>query len=256
MILRSRVDSYTSAASSSPTHTDGLFREEQDTERVSERQAAYDWLPLTLRSPYLAILVTTTVCLSALVFYLTVKSSRDHGISDDNNSALTFSSWRFLPMLIATVYSLLVATTVNDVRRTEISARLSRPRGASAAHTICMPTRSWWNDLCDAWSKKKNGGERSWALLSASVINLLALLVVSPLPAILLFLANTQFTALTDFNKMHEVQNLITTPAANEMVTFRTTIAAVLKVPLPGCRLSMQLFPFGLLPSVSHPWQP
>jgi len=91
-----------------------------------------------------------------------------------------------------------------------------------------MPTRSWWNDPSDAWSKKKNEGTRSWALLSASMINLLALLVVSPLSAILLFPANTQFTALTAFNKMHEVHDLIITPAAYEMVTFRTTIAAVL----------------------------
>ncbi|KAH0367724.1 hypothetical protein KCU65_g4438, partial [Aureobasidium melanogenum] len=91
-----------------------------------------------------------------------------------------------------------------------------------------MPIRSWWNDASDGWSKRKNGGNRSWALLFASMSNLLALLVISPLSAILVFPANTQFSKTTSFQEAREVQNLTTTPATSEVVTFRTTIAAVL----------------------------
>jgi hypothetical protein len=202
--------------------------EEQDLGSTPEPREPYVWLPLALRPSYLKILVVVSLVLGIVVIYLTAKSLNDHGICDDRNSAMTFFSWRFLPTLVATVYSRLVAILVNDVRRTEIFARLSSREGASAAYTVCMPTRSWWNDPFDAWSKKKNGGKRSWALLSASVANLLALLVISPLSAIYLSPAETQFPTPTTFSRAREVGDTTSISPASGMIMFRTTIAAVL----------------------------
>jgi hypothetical protein len=158
----------------------------------------------------------------------TRKSVRNHGICDDKDSATTFFSWRFLPTLVATVYSLLVANLAIDVRRTEIFARLSSPNGVSAAHTVCMPTRSWWNDLFDAWSKKENSGKRSWALLSASIANLLALLIISPLSAIDLSPVDTQYITPITLLRARELGEMSEVSTASKMVIFRTTIGAVL----------------------------
>lgn len=202
--------------------------EEQHLTPPLEFQDSLEWLPLTLRSSYLELLIGVSIFLSAVVFYLTAKSLEDHGIRDDDNSATIFFSWRFLPTLVATVYSLFVTTLINDVRRTEIFARLSNPEGASAAYTVCMSTRSWWNDPFDAWSKKKNNGKRSWALLSSSTANLLALLVISPLSAIFLYPADTLLSTSITFLRAREAENTIITPTPSEMITFRTTIAAVL----------------------------
>jgi hypothetical protein len=131
-------------------HVDGPSTEEQDLGPTSEPQASYTWLPPTLKGSDLQFLFGVTLLPSGVVFYFTRKSVRHHGICDNKDSTTTFLSWRFLPNLVATVYSLLVANLAIDVRRTEIFARLSNTDGASAAYTVCMPTRSWWNDPFDA----------------------------------------------------------------------------------------------------------
>ncbi|TIA16947.1 hypothetical protein D6C81_05754 [Aureobasidium pullulans] len=212
--------------------------EYSDENPSSEREAAAvfgpqkfdDWLPLTLRLPYLAFLTGTSVLLSALVFYLTITSFRNQGLGDNDDSATRFFEWRFLPTLIATIYSLLVATLVNDVRRTECFARLSNSKGASAVHTICLPSRAWWNDPADAWSKNKNNGIRSWSLLCASVVNIAALLVVSPLSAILLSPVIIRFTTPTSFSTLRFSDPGVT-PNSSDLIVFRTTIAALLNEP-------------------------
>ncbi|THX54559.1 hypothetical protein D6D06_05427 [Aureobasidium pullulans] len=212
--------------------------EYSDENPSSEREAAAvfgpqkfdDWLPLTLRLPYLAFLTGTSVLLSALVFYLTITSFKNQGLGDNDDSATRFFEWRFLPTLIATIYSSLVATLVNDVRRTECFARLSNPKGASAVHTICLPSRAWWNDPADAWSKNKNNGIRSWSLLCASVVNIAALLVVSPLSAILLSPVTIRFTTPTSFSTLRFSDPGVT-PNSSDLIVFRTTIAALLNEP-------------------------
>jgi hypothetical protein len=112
-------------------HSGEPICEKQDLAAMFEPQEVHEWLPLPLRPSYLEFLSCVSLLLSGVVFYLTIRSSEDHGICDNDNSAVTFFSWRFLPTLVATVYSLLVATLVNDVRRTEIFARLSDPEGAT-----------------------------------------------------------------------------------------------------------------------------
>jgi hypothetical protein len=58
--------------------------------------------------------------------------------------------------------------------------------------------------------------------------NLLALLVISPLSAIFLFPTETQFSTPMTFSRAREVGNTTDISTASEMVTFRTTIAAIL----------------------------
>jgi hypothetical protein len=120
-------------------HSGEPICEEQDLAAMFEPEEVHEWLPLPLRPSYLEFLSCVSLLLSGVVFYLTIRSSEHHGICDNNKSAATFFSWRFLPTLVATVYSLLVATLVNDVRRTEIFARLSDPEGAPQRTPCACP---------------------------------------------------------------------------------------------------------------------
>lgn len=144
------------------------------------------WMPITLRLSYLGSLFVLTVVLGVVVIGLTAYSRAHSGLCEDNGSATLFFSWRFLPTLIAVIYVVLVETMVQDIRRTEVFARLSRRNPASASNSVCWPVRSWWNDPVDAISKEKNNGHRSWALFFASLINIVGFLIISPLSAALL----------------------------------------------------------------------
>jgi hypothetical protein len=215
---------------SSDFDVDGPLLEKQEMGPTPEPQASYTWLPPALRGLYLRCLFVVSLLLSGTVFYFTRKSAIHHGICDNKDSAAIFFSWRFLPTLVAMMYSLLIADLANDVRRTEILARLSSPNGASAAHTICMPTRSWRKDPFDAWNKRKNNGKRSWALLSASIANLLALLIISPLSTNFVSPVDTRFATPITLLRARELGEMTELSTASPMVTSLTTIGAVLNL--------------------------
>ncbi|KAI4716309.1 hypothetical protein E4T48_07491, partial [Aureobasidium sp. EXF-10727] len=155
-------------------------------------------------------------------------SARNDGLGNDKDSSALFFGWRFSPTLIATIYALLVGSMLNDVRRTEIFARLSRPGGANATHTLCFPARAWWNDPFDALSKTKNNGVRSLALLFASLVNIVVLLVVSPLSAGFLSPVNVLISKDAHF------QSAALTPGSQwqtdtfDSVVFRTVAGSIL----------------------------
>jgi hypothetical protein len=139
----------------------------------------FEWLPTTLRPYFLAFFVVVALCLAIVVGSLTYRSSTSNGVASDDGSPGLFFLWRFAPTLLATIYTLIAGSILNDVRRTEIFARLSKPGGASAAATICISSRAWWYDPVDALSTAKNGQQRSWALFFASVIFITSLSISS-----------------------------------------------------------------------------
>lgn len=211
-----------------------IFNFDQNTSNEHEKEQAVDtkllrnelkettWLPLTLRLPYLSFLFALSLFLGVLVLSLTMYSNRNHGLGNDNDSSILLFGWRFSPTLVATIYGLLVASLLTDVRRTEIFAQLSKPGGASGENTLCFPSRSWWNDPIDALSKDR----RSWALFVTSVLYILAL-VISPLSAGLLSPANIQMTQSIDFKKA-KVKNFAWPQDMEDLIMFRTISGAVL----------------------------
>ncbi|KAI5198770.1 hypothetical protein E4T39_06562 [Aureobasidium subglaciale] len=120
------------------------------------------------------------------------------------------------------MYGILVASMLNDVRRTEIFARLAKPGGGSAKTTLCSPSRSWWNDPVDALRK----GTRSYALLSASMMYILAL-SVSPLSAGLLSPTDEQISRPNMFHRAITT-NFTWQQDSEDEIMFRTISGAVL----------------------------
>jgi hypothetical protein len=178
----------------------GLKDDAMATFRQDYSQRPCNWLPFTLRWPYLLTLFITSLGLGSAVGMLTWYSAINNGLSTDNGSAVLLFGWRFSPTLVAVLYVLLETLLVNDVRSTEIFARLSGPKGASATSTLLQVSRSWWNDPGDALSKGRNNGKRSWALFWASVANILGMLVISPLSAGLLSPQDIQITKTAGFS--------------------------------------------------------
>lgn len=143
------------------------------------------WLPFTLRLPFLGVVIAASIALGAASISITIYSAGNSGLGPDNDSAALLFGWRFTPTLLAVLYTLCTTTILTDTRRTEVYAHLAKPRGASALATLCSPSRQWWNDPFDALNTRRSGS-RSWVLLWASLVNITAFLVISPLSAGLL----------------------------------------------------------------------
>lgn len=193
-----------------------------ETQTVQGQIGKSTWRPLTLRPPYLSFLFILSLFLGILILILTVVSSRNYGLGNDDGSSILLFGWRFSPTLVATIYGLLVASLLNDVRRTEIFARLSGPDGASAKNTLCFPSRAWWNDPVDALNK----GTRSWTLFFTSTLYILAL-VASPLSAGLFSPTDTQIPREVMFHKAN-IEGLTWPQDTEDSIMFRTISGAVL----------------------------
>jgi hypothetical protein len=125
-------------------------------------------------------LLLVTLGLGLLALGLTIHSERCQGLGSDQGISIFLSRWRFTPTLLAAIYTLLLMAMVNDIKRTEAFARLSRPNGALAEYTLFVKWRFFWFDPFDSLSKRKNGGHRNWALFDASITSIMALLIISP----------------------------------------------------------------------------
>lgn len=217
---------------------DGILPNADKTQyEVSERSTILQptedgfWLPLTLRLPFLSFLFLVSIILTILVSALTAYSAANHGLKDNSDASTLLFGWRYSPTLVATIYALLVASMLNDVRRTEIFARLSRSESASATYTLCYPIRAWWNDPFDALSRRKNNGIRSWALWFASTSNILVLLIISPLSAGLLSPASLQISDTVLFRKASPAENLTWPLDSMDLIMFRTISGGIIKQP-------------------------
>ncbi|KAK6002785.1 hypothetical protein QM012_001535 [Aureobasidium pullulans] len=218
-----RSDSSETTTFLSQGHTESSTEREDQSEdyRITSTEQL-TWRPLTLRLPYISFVLMITILLASLVLFLTIDSNKNHGLGDDNASSSVLFGWRFSPTLLATIYGLLVASMLNDVRRTEIFARLSRPNGAPAETTLCFPTKPWWHDPKDALSK----GTKSHALLFASMLYILAL-VVSPLSAGLLSPANEQISSPNTFQRA-KTENFSWPSGSEDEIMFRTISGGVI----------------------------
>lgn len=145
-----------------------------------------------------------SLCLSIVTAVLVWYSKSHHGLSNDDGSSIVLFGWRFLPTLIAVLYTQLTAMLLEDVKRTEPFARLVKadPKGTSAASTILQTRTAWWTALADGFSKKKNAGKWSTALISSATLNITAFLLISPLSSSLLTTRVISIPESIEFSKI------------------------------------------------------
>ncbi|CZR53400.1 uncharacterized protein PAC_03278 [Phialocephala subalpina] len=186
------------------------------------------WLPNALRWPFMTILLLVSFGLGVLVMALTIKSAKNSGLGSDQNTSIFLFGWRFTPTLFAVIYTLLLMAMVNDIRRTEVYARLSRPQGASAASSLLFKPRVFWFDPIDAFSKRKNDGIRNYALFWASIVYILGLLIVSPFSAALLGPAEVLITRDASFSRLAISVASPMELSTDDSVFFRTISSIIL----------------------------
>jgi len=105
--------------------------------------------------------------------------------------------WKFVPTLLAVIYTQLTAVILDAVKRTESFARMAKPEGRVpvARYTLLEKTKPWWTTLAQGFQKKRNGGSMNWVLILSCSIYILAILGISPISAALLDSKEVQQTS-------------------------------------------------------------
>jgi hypothetical protein len=168
------------------------------------------WLPFTLQWYYLILPISISLCLGSVLVYLTLYSTRHHGIGPDDGSSAILFGWRFTPTLCAILYAQMTVILFEDVKRTEPFARLAKapPGGASAYGTLLQTPRAWWSIFFDVCFRRKRVGKTSWALICTACVNVIALLVISLLSSALLTSEEILIPRSMDFTRIVPKANL------------------------------------------------
>ncbi|KAF2117412.1 hypothetical protein BDV96DRAFT_644835 [Lophiotrema nucula] len=147
-----------------------------------------NWMPFTLRWQFLLLPMAFAFLLCIILALLVWYSHQHYGLGVDNGSSAVLFGWRFTPTLIAVLYAQITVIIFEDVKRTEPFARMAKPPpgGASAEETVLETSKPWWTTLYNELFRKKKGHKRSWALICSAIINIIAILVISPLSSALL----------------------------------------------------------------------
>ncbi|OJD40264.1 uncharacterized protein BKCO1_1000611 [Diplodia corticola] len=158
--------------------------------------------PYALRPAFISLLGGSALVLSIAVVILCWVSSTQIGLgTDDGSSALLFG-WRFTPSLLAVLYVQLTSMFLDGVKYSEPFARLAKPGGSTGSYTILQKPGAWWNALADGFSKKKNGGSRSWLLICSAWLNIVGFLAISPLSSSFLISKNVPVPREAGFSRM------------------------------------------------------
>ncbi|KAH7399809.1 hypothetical protein BKA64DRAFT_722635 [Cadophora sp. MPI-SDFR-AT-0126] len=186
------------------------------------------WLPKALRWPFMAVLAVVTLGLGLLVLGLTIQSERNYGLGTDRDSSIFLFGWRFTPTLFAVIYTLLLMAMFNDVRRTEVFARLSTPSSSTAAESLFYKPGMFWLDPINAMRKEKSAGVRNRALFWASMVYILGLLIISPFSAAFLSPAEVSIPRDASFSRLSTSSTNPMKLTSDDEIYFRTISSVLL----------------------------
>jgi hypothetical protein len=198
--------------------------------RLSDQQSSVDkagWLPATFQWYFFLLPIIASLSLGVATLALVLYSQRHHGLGADDGSSAILFGWRFTPTLLAVLYTQLTAILFEDAKRTEPFARLAKApaHGATARGTVIQTSRAWWSVFLDALFKRKAIGKTSWCLVCAALINILALLVISPLSSALLTSEEVVISKAVEFHRIIPGDNAQMPLVTNRETCFRTMAA-------------------------------
>lgn len=138
--------------------------------------------------------------------------------------------WKFVPTLIAVVYTQLAAMVLGALKRTEPFARLAKSLGdvPAARYTLLEKSKPWWTTFAHGFSGKRNPGSWSWAIILSSFAFILAILGISPLSSALLSTRNVQVQTPTELSRL-VVNDASPVRARSERSTYLRTTGALLQ---------------------------
>ena len=170
-------------------------------EDVRSSSGASKWLPISLRWWFMAFLFLLSLGLGLAALLLALHSRTHQGLGAESNSPAFLFTWKFVPTLLAVMYTLLIMIMVSDIKRTEPYARLSRPSGAPASALFIRPS-PLWSDPVTSLRRTSNGGALNWAVFWAALVNIVSLLLVVPFSAAFIYPAEVVFLNSSNFSRL------------------------------------------------------
>ena len=158
----------------SPTHA--------QASSLSRTETA-EWLPPSLHRSYLFSLAIISLALGMCCFILAAYSHLHDGLSNTGSNSVSKFYQRFLPTLVAVLYTLLWRPVVVDIIRTEPWAFLSFLTGSKARDSLLKTDKMWWSHVADAFRTKTRPGGVRWALFISVIAGMVASIVVNALSA-------------------------------------------------------------------------
>lgn len=118
------------------------------------------------------------MCAIVLVV-LCAYSMHHYGLTTDTGSAGQFIARRYVPTILAVLFTLAVNMIAEDVKRTEPFARMASPQLVTADYTLFYVPKVWWKSVFNGLSLKRSGGHRRWMLSLSSLAAGISVLVIS-----------------------------------------------------------------------------
>ncbi|XPS77236.1 hypothetical protein M3J09_009264 [Ascochyta lentis] len=188
--------------------------------------ASAPWMPFALRWHFIAIPTGLAFVLVVVILVLHWSSEKHQGLGSEQGA---MAGWRFLPTLIAVVYTQLTAMILGAVKRTEPFARLAKPdvHVPVARYTLLEKSQPWWTTLTHGFQKRRHGGSWNWTIISACAVYILAVLGISPLSAALLTTREVRVSSVLDLNRLVTNRTIPLNPHAERATYLRTTGAVL-----------------------------
>jgi hypothetical protein len=139
------------------------------------------WVPFALRWYFIAITALFSTVFAATAFALYWRSHKNNGLCSEDSA---MPGWKFVPTLIAVLYTQLTAMLLDAVKRTEPFAKMARMNGIPVAnYTLLEKSKPWWTTFARGFQRRRNGGSWNWVIILSSGIYILAILGISPISA-------------------------------------------------------------------------
>jgi hypothetical protein len=133
--------------------------------------------------------------------------------------------WKFVPTLIAVIYTQFTAVILSTLKRTEPFARLAKPLECIpvARYTLLEKSKPWWTTLSHGFQKKRNSGSWNLAMVLSCLGYILAILGISPISAALLGTKEVEHTSSKAFKRITTHDDSPLSPVADRNTYLRTT---------------------------------
>jgi hypothetical protein len=180
------------------------------------------WTPFALRWYFVMVPAILALVCTIVVTTLYWSSHKNNGLGPESSA---MPGWKFIPTLIAVIYTQLTAMILGAMKRTEPFARLAQPLGRIpiSRYTLLEKSKPWWTTLSHSFQKKRHGGSRNWALMASCIVYILAILAISPISAALLGSAEVRQASPETFVRLAIRNNSALRPRADRATYLRTT---------------------------------
>jgi heme A synthase len=138
-----------------------------------------------LRWYFVMVPASLAIIFASVVFALYWHSYNNNGLGSEDSALF---GWKFVPTLIAVIYTQLTSMILGALKRSKNFARLAKPieHIPIARYTLLGKSRLWRTTLSHGFQKRRNGGTRNWAVILLCLTYSVAVLGILLMSAALL----------------------------------------------------------------------